>query len=96
MTNKRVNNSVPVLTFQNEFLSGCETGSLQDVRAFLCDVGVDVNSQDENGITGLMWSVINSRKGVFMYLLEVPGIDLNLRSNEGFTALQYAVLQVVL
>jgi ankyrin repeat protein len=75
------------------FIEGCETGNISVVRN-MCLMGVDVNAQDFCGYTGLMWSVINSRQDVYEFLLQKPEINVNLRSSEGLTALQYAIFQV--
>lgn len=79
---------------ETTFLTSCEVGNLAVVTS-ICQQHVDINCQDAHGITGLMWSVINSRHAVFKYLMQHPEIDINLRSAVGLTALQYAIHQVL-
>ena len=71
----------------------CEDGDLEGVKAALKN-GVDVNTKDEDGFTGLIWAVrdiddIDAMK----LLLDVPSIDVNIKNNLGESALHLAVLE---
>ena len=48
--------------------------------------GADVNAQDDEGRTALMFAVINMHHGTVKVLLE-SGADVNVRANDGGTAL---------
>ena len=78
----------------------CENGDLEGVKAAL-QSGADVNTQNKNGFTGLMWAVIkhsefNDNKQyslVVALLLNTPNIDVNLKSNWGCCALYIALVR---
>ena len=72
-----------------EFVKLCWDGDLEGVQAAL-QSGVDVNSTDEDGQTGLMRSLLNRRTGVASLLLEQEGIDINISDNREITALHIA------
>ena len=68
----------------------CEDGDLEEVKAAL-QRGVDVNTKDEDGETGLMVAVENNHNSVVELLLKTPNIDVNLKSDWGNCALYHAV-----
>ena len=72
-----------------EFVKLCKHGTLEEVQAAL-QSGVDVNSRDEFGLTGLMWSLKRRHTGVANLLLEQEGIDIDICDNWDHTALHYA------
>lgn len=51
---------------------------------------IDVNLQDENGTTALMFAVMNGDGEMVKLLLEVPEIDINKQDSDGNTALFFA------
>lgn len=64
-------------------------GNLIEIRALSGKVGI--NAIDKSGGTALMNAAINSRGEIIKYLLQVPGIDVNIRDKkENFTALIFA------
>ena len=68
----------------------CRDGDLEGVKDAL-QRGVDVNTKDKNGRTGLMQAVRNNHNSVVELLLNKPNIDLNLKSGRGNCALLQAV-----
>ena len=75
----------------------CWKMDLDGVRLALQSEHTDVNSQDQDGRTGLMWAFIRNRfnllkcNPVAMLILKHPNIDVSLRSNSGSTALFFAL-----
>ena len=65
---------------------------MEGVRAAL-QGGVDVNTKDENGWTGLMLAILFNHNSVVEILLSKPDIDVNLKANDGFCALSWAVFK---
>ena len=78
-----------------EFFERCRKGDLEGVQAAL-QSGADVNSKNENGLTGLMMAVSGNHTAVARLLLEQEGIDISIcdkygqRHNYGESALHYA------
>ena len=68
----------------------CKEGDLEGVKAALKS-GADVNSKDENGMTGLMWTVVTKNNEVWTMLLNDPNFDVNSVANGGLSALHVAV-----
>ena len=73
------------------FVTLCEEGNLANVIAAV-ERGVDVNSVDSIGLSGLMGAVNNSHNHVTEYLLQQPAIDVSRKNSWGKTALHYAVV----
>ena len=71
-------------------LCACAVGNIQGVRTLL-EHKVDVNVQDENGFTALMFASARNQKEIVQLLLK-NGADMSLRSNNGYYALLYAIL----
>ena len=69
----------------------CEQGKLDEVKSALA-CGEDVNESGDVGVTGLMLAICNGYKSVVKLLLEHPDIEVNDKSDDGRTALHYAVL----
>ena len=72
-----------------EFVKLCHDGNLEWVRAAL-QVGVDVNSKDKYGQTGLMKALLGKRAAVARLLLKQRGINVNIIDDCGNTALHFA------
>ena len=54
--------------------------------------GANINASDKNGITALMFAIINKHTATALVLLEQPGIKVNMARKDGaHTALSYAV-----
>ena len=71
------------------FVKLCFDGDLEAVRAAL-QFGVDVNSKDKYGQTGLMKALFGKRTAVARLLLNQRGINVNIIDNCGNTALHFA------
>lgn len=57
---------------------------------FLLDLGADVNAKNQYGDTALYSAIIKNNKEIVELLLNQPGIDINIKSNDGRTALMEA------
>ena len=69
----------------------CKDGNLAKVRAALAR-GEDVNSKNSVGSTALIWAVMNKHNSIVKLLLDQPAVDVNVKDNDGRTALHRAVL----
>ena len=66
-------------------------GELAEVRSALVR-GEDVNSRGTKGTTALMWAVWNNHNSIVKLLLDQPAVDVNVKDNDGWTALHYAAI----
>ena len=71
-----------------EFVKLCKHRTLEEVQAAL-QSGVDVNSRNEDGQTGLMMSLEGMHTEVASLLLEQEGIDINISDYWGNSPLHY-------
>eukprot|EP00047_Mylnosiga_fluctuans_P003774 m.230880 g.230880 ORF g.230880 m.230880 type:complete len:858 (-) comp12128_c0_seq1:71-2644(-) len=76
-------------TPEDNFLSACMEGALGRVRASLHD-GVNIESRDECGRTGLHLAAMHNRLGVVLVLLREYCVSADLVDNLGRTALHIA------
>ena len=67
----------------------CEDGDLEGVKAAL-QRGADVNTKNEEGLTGLMWAVWKNHNSLVELLLKTPNIDVNQNDTLGWCALHWA------
>ena len=72
------------------FIGACREGDEITVRR-LVGKKVDINCTDSDGWTGLYWSVVGGHENIVMFLLTLPGLDVNVASC-GRTALQIAAI----
>jgi len=75
--------------YEDFFRNAAWEGDLAKVVQMLQD-GIDVNAQDEDGITALMKACRKNHANVALVLLERPDIKVNLANNSGTTALSLA------
>ena len=73
-----------------DFVEHCKWGKLSEVKAAV-KRGVDVNSVNSNGCSGLLLAVANSHNPVINWLLQQRDIDVSRRDRRGWTALHLAV-----
>ena len=73
-------------------VESCKEGGLEGVGDAL-QSGVDVNTNDESGKTGLMWAVTNKHNSVVELLIKTPNIDVNQKDGFGRSALHWAVVE---
>ena len=67
----------------------CCDGNLEAVMWAALQRGVDLNSKDHNGRTGLMLALMENQKEVASFLLEQESVDINVVSDWGETALHW-------
>ena len=71
-----------------DFIKLCESGNVGEVEEAIKD-GANVNAEDNDGWTALMWAVFYVYTEIVKLLLE-HGADVNAKSNNGWTALHLA------
>ena len=57
--------------------------------------GVDINSQDGSGWSGLIWATWRGHTNIAMFLLSLPGIDITMVDNIGQNVLHVAAKREV-
>ncbi len=70
-------------------VSAVDCGNLKCVQLLL-DHGADINVQDNEGVTPLIYSCRYFSRQEFIRLLLEYGADINLKDNNGWTALMWA------
>eukprot|EP00092_Neocalanus_flemingeri_P038656 GFUD01042086.1.p1 GENE.GFUD01042086.1~~GFUD01042086.1.p1 ORF type:complete len:485 (+),score=88.89 GFUD01042086.1:73-1527(+) len=72
------------------FVGACEVGDEKIVKMLLPWVKRNgVNCSDSLGVTGLMAALVSDQYEVAGLLLDLPGIDITARDNDGRTVLDY-------
>ena len=73
------------------FFDICQEGTLKEVRTALAN-GADVNERDKGFYkrTSLMEAVSDAKEPLVSLLLQQPGIQVNAKNNNGWTALHFA------
>jgi len=66
----------------------CKTGDLPEVKRRLSEPGL-LNLCDENGKTPLMASILAQEEETSLYILQQPGLDVNVTTPERNTALHF-------
>ncbi len=61
----------------------------KDIVKMLLNKGANVNTQDGNGYTALIWAAAVGSKDIVEMLINA-GVDVNAKDNNGKTALMYA------
>jgi len=79
-----------VIPVQRLFLLSCSAG-LTDEAARYAAEGVDINTSDGLGRTGLMLAAANSHRACVDFLLSQPGLLVNAVDKENKTALRWAL-----
>ena len=76
-------------TLNELFLAACEKGEEAKVNAAIV-LGVNVNTKDAHGRSGLMWAIKKKHESAVDILLAHPAIDINGKANGGWFPLQVA------
>ena len=73
------------------FFNICNNGTLEEVREALAN-GADVIERDKGCLkrTSLMRAVLSHNEPLVFLLLQQPGIQVNAKNSDGWTALHYA------
>ena len=69
-------------TIDEAFLDACNNGDKAKVNAAIV-LGVDINTKNSEGRTGLYLAIWNINEHIVDILLELPGIDINRKTNKG-------------
>ena len=77
------------LNLNELFLDACKAGGETKVSAAIV-LGVDVNTKDAVGGTGLMWAIEKKHENVVDILLAHPAININGKDNDGTSSLWLA------
>lgn len=69
-----------------------EDGNFKEVQAILesLPIEINVNAQDDRGLTPLMCASANGHLDIVEYLIREIGANPNIKNNEGKTALDLA------
>ena len=67
----------------------CDKGNLKIIGKLIVDYKLDINAQDDKGLTALMHAVINEQKHVIELLVSL-GADQSIQDKDGYTALMHA------
>lgn len=73
-----------------EFIDALKSNNIIKAKNLLSE-GINVNSQDANGNTPLIYAAGQGHNDLVQELIKAEGIDINLANNAGNTALAYAV-----
>ena len=68
-----------------QFIKDCKNNKLKGVNYCLSH-GVDVNTKNVSGVTGLMFACSTGNPAIVSRLVQVPGLDINYQTEEGVTA----------
>jgi ankyrin repeat protein len=74
-----------------DLIGAAEAGETEKVRLLL-EAGATVNAQDPTGATALMRASFRGHRQVVVQLLTAPGLDLGLKNQGGYSALDLAEL----
>jgi len=76
---------------EEQFLDAAKQGDVLTVRRILQQPGgVNVNAIDEYGWAALHYAVVDGHSAVVQAILQVDGVNLHIRSNNGFSPLHWA------
>ena len=85
-------------TLYQLFLAACEKGEEAKVNAAIV-LGVDINTKDASGFTGLIFAIENKHERVVDILLAHPAIDINRKDKNSWSPLwaaaRYGLTSVV-
>jgi len=76
------------LNKEQQFIEGSKQGFLYGIKKLLKE-GINIETKDNCGYTGLMWASTNGHIEVVEELIKKGG-DINSKNNQGFTSLIYA------
>lgn len=75
-------------TFSAQWFDAAADEEIEIIQQLLPKI--DVNIQNEDGFTALMYASWNAHVDIVKLLLQVPGINVNAQNKFGYTALMYA------
>ena len=70
--------------------SAAYNGRTEAVKALISQPNIDVNAQNEDGITALILAAFHGHTEVVKALISQPNIDVNAQDKDGDTALMLA------
>jgi ankyrin repeat protein len=69
----------------------CDLGDVNDFKKFLENNKLDINIQSKKGITILMIASFNNLPDIVKYIIEQPGVNINLKDENNRNALFYSI-----
>lgn len=72
------------------FIKAVKKGETSVVKK-LIEAGVDINKQDEDGYTALMWAAKIGYKMIVEHLMSIDNLIINKQNTDGYTGLMLAV-----
>lgn len=79
-------------TDQEKFELYCKFGDEIDIKEYI-NKGININYQDEDGYTGLMWGIITQNIDTVKYLCKQENINVDIQNKHGETALMLALAE---
>lgn len=73
------------------WFEAARTGNVKIIEKLIGKI--NINAQDTDGHTALIYASSEGHDNTVKRLLEVPGINVNIKNNNGYTALIYASLK---
>jgi ankyrin repeat protein len=67
----------------------CDSGQLDKAEWIVGHSDVDINQQDDNGMTPLHYAYILSSNELINFLESLKGIDTNIKDNDGMMPKEY-------
>ena len=67
-----------------------EIGEVEDIKLLVQDGGINWNAASQKEDAAIMWALKNGKLDVVLTLLNVPGVDLEVRDKDNLTLAKIA------
>ncbi|TKZ29069.1 ankyrin repeat domain-containing protein [Brachyspira catarrhinii] len=78
------------MSFEDRLINACIRGDYKEVEATADSLGPNIDYQDNDGLTALMWASANGYLEIVEYLIREKSANPNIKNNKGKTALDLA------